>query len=136
MAYLKLMMDEREIASLSEDGQYLCANEDVPQYYLPLNLFIGDKREVPLVDVVVWAKKRIFPKNRMDCKEILKLMGLPDYNAWEIVKRTNACLMEVYFQLHFSFDIISTFQYNPYYIFCRIACHQFPQEKSIRGIAR
>ena len=43
---------------------------------------------------VVWAKKRIFPKNRMDCKEILKLMGLPDYNAWEIVKRTNACLME------------------------------------------
>ena len=92
MAYLKLMMDEKEIAHLSEDGQSLCANEGVPQYYLPLNLFIGDKREVPLVDVVVWAKKRIFPKNRMDCKEILKRMGLPDYNAWEIVKRTNACL--------------------------------------------
>ena len=90
MAYLKLMMDEKEIAHLSEDGQSLCANEGVPQYYLPLNLFIGDKRKVPLVDVVVWAKKRIFPKNRMDCKEILKLMGLPDYNAWEIVKRTNA----------------------------------------------
>lgn len=30
----------------------------------------------------------------MDCKEILKMMGLPNYNAWEIVKRTNACLME------------------------------------------
>ena len=57
MAYLKLMMDEKEIAHLSEDGQSLCANEDVPQYSLPLNLFIGDKREVPLVDVVVWAKK-------------------------------------------------------------------------------
>ena len=68
MAYLKLMMDEKEIAHLSEDGQSLCANEGVPQYSLPLNLFIGDKREVPLVDVVVWAKKRIFPKNRMDCK--------------------------------------------------------------------
>ena len=76
MAYLKLMMDEKEIAHLSEDGQSLCANEGVPQYYLPLNLFIGDKRKVPLVDVVVWAKKRIFPKNRMDCKEILKMMGL------------------------------------------------------------
>ena len=24
----------------------------------------------------------------------LKLMDLPDCNAWEIVKRTNACLME------------------------------------------
>ena len=104
MAYLKLMMDEKEIAHLSEDGQSLCANEGVPQYSLPLNLFIGDKREVPLVDVVVWAKKRIFPKNRMDCKEILKMMGLPDYNAWEIVKRTNACLMEDPYWLRFSED--------------------------------
>ena len=94
MAYLKLMIDEKEIAHLSEEGQYLCSNEGIPQYHLPLNLFIGDKREVPLVNVVVWARKRIFPKNRMDCKEILKLMGLPDYNAWEIVKRTNTCLME------------------------------------------
>ena len=48
MAYLKLMMDEKEIAHLSEDGQSLCANEGVPQYTLPLNLFIGDKREVPV----------------------------------------------------------------------------------------
>ena len=44
MAYLKLMMDEKEIAHLSEDGQSLCANEGVPQYDLPLNLFIGDKQ--------------------------------------------------------------------------------------------
>ena len=40
----------------------------------------------------------------MDCKEILKLMGLPDYNAWEIVKRTNACLMEDPYWLRFSED--------------------------------
>ena len=32
MAYLKLMMDEKEIAHLSEDGQYLCANGGIPQY--------------------------------------------------------------------------------------------------------
>ena len=32
------------------------------------------------------------------------MMGLPDYNAWEIVKRTNACLMEDPFWLHFSED--------------------------------
>ena len=92
MAYLKLMMDEKEIAHLSEDGQYLCANEGIPQYNLPLNLFIGDNRKVPC----------IFPKNRMDCKEILKMMGLPDYNAWEIVKRTNGCLMEDPYWLRFS----------------------------------
>ena len=46
MAYLKLMMDEKEIAHLSDDGQYLCANEGVPQYDLPLNLFIGNSRTV------------------------------------------------------------------------------------------
>ena len=59
---VKLMLDEREIAHLSEDGQYLCANEGVLQYDLPLNLFIGSSRKIPLVDVVVWAKKRIFPE--------------------------------------------------------------------------
>ena len=104
MAYLKQMFDELGIAHLSEDGQYLCANEGVLQYNLPLNLFIGNRRKVPLVDVVVWAKKRIFPRNRMDCKEILEMVGLPDYNAWEIVKRTNACLMEDPFWLRFSED--------------------------------
>lgn len=33
-----------------------------------------------------------------------KMMGLPDYNAWEIVKRTNACLMEDPYWLRFSED--------------------------------
>ena len=71
-----------------------------------LNLFHWRRdAKFHLVDVeVVWAKKRIFPKNRMDCKEILKRMGLPDYNAWEIVKRTNACLMEDPYWLRFSED--------------------------------
>ena len=32
------------------------------------------------------------------------MMGLPDYNAWEIVKRTNACLMEDPYWLRFSED--------------------------------
>ena len=40
MAYLKLMLDKREIAHLSEDGQYLCVNEGVLQYDLPLNLLL------------------------------------------------------------------------------------------------
>lgn len=67
-----------------------------------MNLFIGSSRKVPLVAVIVWAKKRIFPKDRVDCKDILEQMGLPDYNAGEIVKRTNARLMEDPFWLRFS----------------------------------
>jgi hypothetical protein len=104
MAYFKLMLDDREIAHLSEDGQSLIANEGVLQYDLPLNLFLGDARSVPLVDVVVWAKKRIFPKERMGCDEILRDMGLSEYNAWEIVKQTKACLMEDPYWLRFSED--------------------------------
>ena len=32
------------------------------------------------------------------------MLGLPNYNAWEIVKRTNACLMEDPYWLRFSED--------------------------------
>ena len=39
---------------------------------------------------------------RKSATAYLKLMGLPDYNAWEIVKRTNACPMEDPYWLRFS----------------------------------
>ena len=62
MAYLKLMMDEKEIAHLSEDGQSLCANEGVPQYDLPLNLFIGNEdRHENNFDVIVRDGKNYAP---------------------------------------------------------------------------
>lgn len=102
MAYLKLMMDAVPLAELSKDGQQLCALERTAQVDLPLNLFIGDRRCVPLVDVVVWAKKRVFPKERMDCDKLLAAMGMQNYDAWEIVKRTGACLMEDPYWLRFS----------------------------------
>lgn len=102
MAYLKLMMDAAPLAELSEDGQTLCALENVPQSDLPLNLFLGNRRSVPLVDVVVWAKKRVFPKERVDCRKLLTAMGMQEYDAWEIVKRTGACLMEDPYWLRFS----------------------------------
>lgn len=83
MAYLKLMLDEKEIAHLSEDGQYLCANEGVPQYDLPLNLFIGSSRKVPLVDVVVWAKKRISSQASAVSARALSYAGCA---VWGIVR--------------------------------------------------
>ena len=50
------------------------------------------------------GKEAYLPEKSDGRKEILKLMGLPDYNAWEIVKRTNACLMEDPYWLRFSED--------------------------------
>lgn len=42
------------------------------------------------------------PYSEVMASLIAQVLGLPDYNAWEIVKRTNACLMEDPFWLRFS----------------------------------
>lgn len=101
MAYLKLMRDDTELATLAEDGKSLCALPGVPQELLPLNLFLGESRSASLVDTVIWAKKRVFPKERVDCARLLAAMGLAEYDGWEIVRRTGACLMEDPFWLRF-----------------------------------
>ena len=44
------------------------------------------------------------PYSEVMASLIAQVLGLPDYNAWEIVKRTNACLMEDPFWLRFSED--------------------------------
>ena len=42
------------------------------------------------------------PYSEVMASLIAQVLGLPDYNAWEIVKRTNACLMEAPYWLRFS----------------------------------
>ena len=44
------------------------------------------------------------PYSEVMASLIALVLGLPDYNAWEIVKRTNACLMEAPYWLRFSED--------------------------------
>ena len=44
------------------------------------------------------------PYSEVMASLIAQVLGLPDYNAWEIVKRTNACLMEDPYWLRFSED--------------------------------
>ena len=44
------------------------------------------------------------PYSEVMASLIAQVLGLPDYNAWEIVKRTNACLMEAPYWLRFSED--------------------------------
>ena len=68
------------------------------------------KQSIPLQLLISLGMKHLsldsskLGKRDEDCKEILEMMGLPDYSAWEIVKRTNACLMEDPFWLRFSED--------------------------------
>ncbi|MCW6078102.1 hypothetical protein [Clostridium sporogenes] len=50
-------------------------------------------------DIIFWLKDRVVPKERQNIDEILKVMGLIDYNFWELCRRTRAMCMEEYFWL-------------------------------------
>ena len=53
-----------------------------------------EKSVITAEEFLRWAKKRCFPKERVDCKEILEMMGLEYYDRYEIIKKTNAILTE------------------------------------------
>lgn len=61
----------------------------------PLALFGFDKREVTYEEFMKWACKRCAPPERMDIEDCLAEIGLKEYDAWEIVKRTNGVLVGV-----------------------------------------
>lgn len=50
-------------------------------------------------DIVFWLSDRVVPKERQNIDEILRAMGLNDYDMWELCRRTRAMCMEDYFWL-------------------------------------
>lgn len=50
-------------------------------------------------DIVFWLEDRVVPKERANINEILNVMGLVDYDFWELCRRTRAMCMEDYFWL-------------------------------------
>lgn len=50
-------------------------------------------------DIVFWLSDRVVPKERQNIDEILKAMGLNDYDMWELCRRTRVMCMEDYFWL-------------------------------------
>ena len=75
-------------------------NEEMQQFYLrrranvmyPVTLFGCQKWEVPMYEAIAWACRRCFPKERMDCKELLAELGLERYDAWEIIQITRCSM--------------------------------------------
>lgn len=41
-------------------------------------------------DILNWFARRTYSENRPDIKEILELLGLSRYDAWEVIRRTKA----------------------------------------------
>lgn len=97
---IRLMNGNKPVARLVNNKTYpmMRAYDDVEQIELPFSLFgFGKygKREVEYVDFLKWAEGRCFPSERVDADEVLASLGLQRYDAYEIIKRTNAVLSYV-----------------------------------------
>lgn len=58
----------------------------------PISLFGFTDNEVTLQKFYKWVEQRCCPPNRVDIDEVLESFGMKEYNALEIVKRTNGIL--------------------------------------------
>lgn len=78
-------------------------DEIVDRKYLPLGMYSYENWNISYKptheDIVFWLEDRVVPKERANIDEILKVMGLIDYDFWELCRRTRAMCMEDYFWL-------------------------------------
>jgi hypothetical protein len=56
------------------------------------------------IQFILWVEDRVVPKDRVDIDQILERMGIDQYNAFEIARKTRACLMEDDFWIKFKDD--------------------------------
>lgn len=78
-------------------------DEIIDRKYLPLGMYSYENWNIEYKpsheDIVFWLEDRVVPKERANIDEILKVMGLIDYDFWELCRRTRAMCMEDYFWL-------------------------------------
>jgi len=65
---------------------------NLPKELIPLGLFENSETE-SMFKAMNWFCDRVFPEERVDCKELLEDLGLDRYDPWEIVKLTRGTLM-------------------------------------------
>ena len=92
---IKLMRGNKVIAveearSSKYELPYIRIAEGVTVNELPLGLF--NSPSICISRVYDWAVDRIFPEERYDCKELLKELNLPSYDAISIIQKTKAYL--------------------------------------------
>lgn len=66
-------------------------------YALPF----GRKTEATFKDFEYFLGERCFPKERANCKELLRSLGLSHYNPYDIVKITHGVMYSDYIWLRF-----------------------------------
>lgn len=92
---MTIMNGDKPVAKAIMRGRFpvkIRALEDVTRFELPLPLFGLKSTEVTFEQFLEWVKTRCFPKERMDCKELLEMLGLKEYDPLQIVMITQGRL--------------------------------------------
>lgn len=88
---MEIMCDNKIIAEIVSDNYVL--TEGVDKDDIPFGLFTKSNIE-SVQSVWDWfSTERVFPRERVDCKELLNMLGLDFYDEWAIVKKTGASQM-------------------------------------------
>lgn len=87
----------------TKEFSFVKYGEITERKYLPLGMYSYKNWNIYYKpshdDIVFWLEDRVVPKERANIDEILKVMGLIDYDFWELCRRTRAMCMEDYFWL-------------------------------------
>ena len=93
---MRIMNDDKVVAHATYNSSgipiYVEAEDTASKHDLPYSLFnpFADVRRVPYDEFLYWVKQRCFPENRQNKERLLADLGLSEYDALEIVYRTNA----------------------------------------------
>ena len=76
--------------------------DNIPKEYTPYDLFkMWTTREATMEEFIAWASERCFPPNRIGAENMLRELGLSEYDGWEIVKRTGGHMSNDHFWIDF-----------------------------------
>jgi hypothetical protein len=87
----------------TREFSFMKYDEITERKYLPLGMYSYKNWNVDYKpshdDIVFWLEDRVVPKERANIDEILKVMGLIDYDFWQLCRKTRAMCLEDYFWL-------------------------------------
>lgn len=79
-----------ELEYSNKDAEVLIKNYTSEAIHLPL----GKRDSVPWENFYKYLTNRCFPEERRNKKELLKILGVPEYDPFAIIKKTQGRMAE------------------------------------------
>lgn len=98
---LELGVFERD----ENDVLHLKLHKGIKKSWLPYIFELALDNNADMDKIInIWIKERVFPKNRINNRKLLKGLGLRRYNITDIVKKTHCSLITDPYWISFSED--------------------------------